>query len=176
MGQHVISFVKILGTVFIPYLGWEMNTFFIGQLKDNNMQAAWSSTQSTMVLAYCIGGGCGTTARTAVSNLIGKQLNNKAKEYALKSIIANFILAVIFGLVLIFCRNGIASIFSDIPEFQDDLVKMLFINGFCVMTDMLESTLTSFLRILGYTNTLNVISIIDNIVIYDGLTCIFLFA
>ena len=41
-------------------------------------------------------------ARTYCSNLIGKNLNHKAKEYAIKSVIANFTLAVIYCFICIF--------------------------------------------------------------------------
>lgn len=97
MGEYLCSYAKMFGTIFIPYMGWELNTFFIGMLKSNSYQAAWASTQSINNVTYCVGGGCGQTARTAVSNLIGKELNHKAKEYAIKSTIANLTISVICG-------------------------------------------------------------------------------
>lgn len=97
MKEYLVTFLKIFLTVFIPYIGWDLNSFFIGQLKDNNYQGAWASIQSLCGIGYTLGGGCGQTARTACSNLIGKNLNAKAKEYGIKSVIANFVLAVIYG-------------------------------------------------------------------------------
>ena len=96
MGEYFYSYMKIFLTCFIPYIGWEMNSLFIGQLQDNNYQGAWASIQCFCGIGYTIGGGCGQMARTNCSNLIGKKLNSKAKEYAIKSVIANFVLAIIY--------------------------------------------------------------------------------
>lgn len=59
LGQHIIQFIKTWFNVYIPYLGWEINTFLLGQLHNNDFNAAWSSLQSLCGLGYTLGGGCG---------------------------------------------------------------------------------------------------------------------
>lgn len=174
MGEHVIGFIKLFGNVFIPYMAFELTTILIGSLKDNSYSTAWANVQSLCGIGYCLGGGFGQTARTAVSNFVGKQRNEKAKEYGFKSLLANFIFAVIYGLIMIIFRYSIARGFSDIPGVQSDLVKMLFIFGFIAFSDVCINLNSSLVRIIGYSNVLSATLIINSVIVFNGLNCLFL--
>jgi len=117
-----------------------MNSILIGQLHNNNTQASWANIQSLSGLGYCIGGGLGNNARTAVSNYIGKGEPKQAKEYAIKSLVSNFLLAVIWSICVILLREDIAEYFSEVEDVKETLKGMLFVFGFIELTDMLMST------------------------------------
>ena len=66
-GKHWMTFFKMFMSIFTPYAAWEINTLLLGQLKDNNFQAAWANLQSLCGLGYCMGGGMSQRARTEVN-------------------------------------------------------------------------------------------------------------
>jgi len=124
-----------------------LNSIFLGMLKDNDYTAAWGVTSSIGGVNYCLAGGMGQLARTAVSNFVGKSKNNKAKEYAFKAIFTNLIFVLIFCALCIVGRFELARIFSGESIEQHYLEKILLVYGMVALTDGMLCLNSSLLRI-----------------------------
>ena len=173
--SYLKMYVKIWFNQYIPYLGFDINTILLGQLKDNNSQAAWSSVQSLCSFGYALGGGCGQRGTSIVCNLVGEKKTKQAKHIATKSWIATFILAITWSIILYTCSNKIPDFYLEVPEAKENLSYMLKILALVVLSDVMININMSQTRLVGYSNLISCVVAFDSILIFDGLTSIFFF-
>lgn len=133
--SHLCQFCKLFGSVYIPYMGWELNTFMLGSLKDTNSLSAWVSFQQIDGFFYCVGNGFSNKARTLVSIYIGEKRSDMAKKYATLAYFSNLIIAFIISACMLLFNKAITNFLTDLPDVAAILTWIVFIDSFVVISD-----------------------------------------
>lgn len=169
------QFFKIVLGWYGEYIGFEGNTILIGLLRDNYLMSAWVSVMNVDCIIWACGFGLGNTTRTLTGISIGEGRQAQAKKYAIMSLCYTFMYSITMCIILIFTRHWITAFFTDIEGISVKLESMLLMEGFIAIFSGAGSVNSTLLRVIGKSWVYSLLMIVDQILLWDGLSSIFLF-
>lgn len=175
MPSYLLKMCKIWPSVFLPYAAEDVNTVQIGQLHNNDFQAAWASVQNCFFLNIGLGSGPGSRGSVIVNNLIGEGKIKLAKRHMRYSWQATLILAFLVLMTYTIFAAGIAGFFSNCKGTQKYLIDLMFYVGISGFFDVMFNFNISMVRAVGNMHFLNLVIIINAVLSLDGLNTVSLF-
>lgn len=121
--------IPIMGSSLLQFTYNLVDMLWVGGLGSNAV-ASIGSSSFFIGLGYSINSLVVIGAGIKVAHAIGKKDNNEVKEYINTALFINFILAIVYALVLIFCGKGFISFLNiNNSVVERDAYYYLFINA-----------------------------------------------
>ena len=147
------AFIKIatpIGAIlFLDWVCYEIFTIIAGHF-DSTQLVIHVAIANTSTLFYNLFLGLGVSAMTFIANSLGANCKTRAKNYAVYSLIINILMVSILAPILYAMRNIWASLFSNVPSTQQDLIDVFYVYlvGVLIM-DSFQVILAGILKGIG---------------------------
>merc|ERR1712048_60562 len=174
-GRYACNFFKILLGWYADYLGFECNTILLGLLQNNDTMSAWVSFMNIAGVVYVIGSGMAMYMRTVTSTLIEQNKMLEAKKFAKMCWILSLCFSVTFGIIFGTIPDKLSCIYTTLPAVKDTLIPMIRIGGLTTVMLGMGACVATLLRVTGKACILSVLMGIDQVIIFDGLSALFLY-
>merc|ERR1711884_3002 len=174
-GRYTSNFFKILIGWYADYLGFECNTILLGLLQNNNIMAAWVAFMNLAGIMYVVGSGMAMCMRTLTSTLIGQSKMLEAKKYGKMSWCICLVFSITAGIILVSIPDKLCNIYSTLEEVHETLIPMIRIGGGTAVMLGMGACVATLLRVTGKSCFLSVLMGIDQVIIFDGLSALFLY-
>ena len=174
-GNQLKTYLIILIGWYGEYIGFELNTILLGFLHDDYLMASWVSVQNVSCITWCIGFGMANTTRTITGHYIGDRKIQKARLYSRYCQLLSFTVSLIMFIVIITCRYSICYIFTKVPQVEKYLLYMLIFSAFNAIPEIMMGINGTLMRIIGKAGLASIINTIDQIILWDGCTAIFIY-
>jgi len=173
--QYLRDFGKILAGWYASYFGLEINTVLCGLTKDTVTMACWVSFMNVFAIIWTIGAGLAITTRTNCGINVGANKPLTAKKYAKMGFVLGFIYSIVGALIIIFCRRGLAAMFTEVPAVLDELSFTLMLLGFLCILLGTGATISTIFRTIDRSGLYSIIMLINQVAVNTTLAIIFLF-
>jgi len=174
-GRYACNFFKILLGWYADYLGFECNTILLGLLQNNNIMSAWVSFMNIVGIVYVIGSGMAMYMRTVTSTLVGQNKMLEAKKFAKMCWILCLCFSVTVGIIFFSIPDKISCIYTNLAAVKETLIPMIRIGGATSVMTGMGACVATLLRVTGKACQLSVLMGIDQVIIFDGLSALFLY-
>ena len=174
-GKYTSNFFKILLGWYADYLGFECNTILLGILQNNDIMSAWVSYMNVSGMVYVIGSGMAMCMRTMTATMIGQNKMLEAKKFGKMCWLLCLVFSVSAGITLVSIPETVASIYTNLPAVSKILSPMIFYGGFVAVFLGMGACVATLLRVVGKSCFLSVLMGVDQVLIFDGLSAIFLY-
>lgn len=174
-GRYACNFFKILLGWYADYLGFECNTILLGLLRNNDIMSAWVSFMNIAGIIYVIGSGMSMYMRTVTSLLIGQNKMMEAKKIAKMCWLLCLCFSVTAGIILFSIPEQISCIYTTLDSVKDTLIPMIRIGGVVTVWLGMGACVATLLRVTGKACQLSVLMGMDQVIIFDGLSALFLY-
>ena len=174
-GSYACNFFKILMGWYADYLGFECNTILLGLKRDNDIMSGWVAFMNITGMMYVIGSGMAMCMRTETAVRLGNNKMLEAKKYAKMCWLCCMVFSIIAGTVLISIPDKIATIYTTLDSVKEVLIPMIRIGGVTTFMLGMGACVATLLRVIGKSCFLSVLMGIDQVLIFDGLSALFLY-
>lgn len=174
-GRYACNFFKILLGWYADYLGFECNTILLGLMQNNDIMSAWVSFMNIAGIVYVVGSGCAMYMRTLTSTLVGKNKMLEARKYAKMCWLLCLCFSVTAGIIFGCIPEQISCIYTNLDSVKETLVPMIRIGALTTVMLGMGACVATLLRVTGKACQLSVLMGIDQVIIFDGLSALFLY-
>lgn len=170
LSQFIINGIKFIVTISIGSLGFALTIYLSGLTKNQIQISSFVAFINICGYSFTVGLGIGDAVRIKIGNLIGEKKFLQAKNKAWFYIFITFAFGAIYGIIMFYSRDKIASLYSSLDEIQNCLEEILFWYGIGYMFEFSIGTLNVVMRLVGYASVMIWCSFVYYILVWGGLS------
>lgn len=126
-------------------------------------------------IVYVIGSGMAMYMRTVTATLIGQNKMLEAKKIAKMCWILCLCVSVTAGIIFISIPEQISSIYTNLDSVKETFVPMIQIGALTAVMLGMGACVATLLRVTGKACQLSMLMGMDQVIIFDGLSALFLY-
>lgn len=154
LSEYIWNGFKIIAANYIEYLGFELNTYWIGMTHDDIQIAAFVSWSNLAAIIFTIGIAFGIVSRTNAGHLVGGGKSLEAKNQIGFGLFVTTLIGCVFCLGFAVFNQKLALIYTSLDEVCSMLQEAIFIYAFCIILEFSNGSLCCVLRMADKINEL----------------------
>jgi len=126
-------------------------------------------------IVYVIGSGMAMCMRTMTALKLGQGRMAEAKKIGQMCWCLTLMYSLCIGITLMSIPEKISTIYTNLESVKETLVPMIFWGGLCAIMLGMGACVATLLRVVGKSCFLSVLMGVDQVLIFDGLSALFLY-